>query len=149
MAAGFTPKQVTQYEASHLIELQGECSEIVVDSVLQAIPEIAPGSKVHDNACGTGVVFQRIFQKEPKANIKVAAPDVNEFFVAGAAQSAKEHGWPVTTAVMPSQKLDFSDSHFTHSFTNFAFHCLGDSDRAASEIHRTLKPGGTAAATIW
>ena len=145
------PKQVTQYEASHLIELQGECSEIVVDSVLKAIPSIPSGSVVHDNACGTGVVFQRIFEKEPntKDNIKVEATDVNEFFVAGAEHSAKEHGWPVKTAVMTSQQLSFQDAYFTHSFTNFAFHCLGDGDKAAAEVYRTLKPGGTAAATIW
>ena len=147
--SSFAPKQVTQYEASHFVELQGECSQIVVDSVLERLPTAPSGAVIHDNACGTGVVFEQILSKEHPPGIKVEATDVNEHFVAGAAQVAKQHAWPVSTAVMSAQKLDFPNNHFDRSFTNFAFHCLGDSDKAAQEVYRTLKPGGIAAATIW
>jgi hypothetical protein len=51
--------------------------------------------------------------------------------------------------VMPAQSLAFPDNHFTHSFTNFAFHSLDDNDGAAKQVYRTLRLGGIAAATIW
>lgn len=49
---------------------------------------------------------------------------------------------------MSAQKLDVPDNLFMHSFTSFAFHCLGDHDAAAKQVYRTLQPGGTAIAAI-
>ncbi|ROV92797.1 hypothetical protein VMCG_09092 [Cytospora schulzeri] len=59
-----------------------------------------------------------------------------------------KHKWPVTTAVISAQNLDFPGNKFTHSFTVFAFHCLGDLDTTAKQVYRTLKTGRTAAVSI-
>lgn len=99
-------------------------------------------------ACGSGAVTSTILEQNP-TNITIDATDVNEQFVAGCAALAEQKKWPVTTAVMSAQELTFPNDKFTHSFTSFAFHCLGDHDTAAKKIYRTLKPGGTAIASIW
>ncbi|KAL1604131.1 hypothetical protein SLS60_005724 [Paraconiothyrium brasiliense] len=81
--------------------------------------------------------------------IHVDATDVNMQFAQGTDALAKENGWPVTAATMSAQELTFPDANFTHSFTAFAFHCIGDHGTAAKQIYRTVKPGGTAVASVW
>jgi hypothetical protein len=56
--AGFLPKQLTQYEASHLAELQDDVSETVASYFLTLISPIPTGSVIHDNACGAGAVTE-------------------------------------------------------------------------------------------
>ncbi|KAI0384004.1 S-adenosyl-L-methionine-dependent methyltransferase [Hypomontagnella monticulosa] len=144
----FEPRQITHYQAEHLSELQGDVSETAIKYTLGLIPPFSPGDVVHDNACGSGAVTATIFENGVP-DIHVDATDVNPQFVQGCAALAEKNKWPVTTAVMPAQKLNFPDDRFTHSFTSFAFHCLGDHDSASREVYRTLKPGGTAIASIW
>lgn len=74
---------------------------------------------------------------------------INPQFVKGCAELAEKNKWPVSTAVMSAQELTFPENHFTHSITSFAFHCLGDQEKAAKAIYRTLKPGGLAVASVW
>ncbi|KAI0406906.1 S-adenosyl-L-methionine-dependent methyltransferase [Xylaria palmicola] len=145
----FTPKQITKYQAEHLAELQGGVSETVIKYCLGLIPPFKSGDVIHDNACGSGAVTKAIMATKP-SGIHIHATDVNPDFVAGVENSAEENGWPVTTAVMSMEGLTFDNDTFTQSITSFAIHCLGDhSDEAARRIHRTLKPGGVAVATIW
>jgi hypothetical protein len=69
--------------------------------------------------------------------------------VTGCKTLAQSKGWPVDTAVMSAQELNFPNNNSIHSFTSFAFHCLGDQDIAAKQVHRTMKPGDTALVSIW
>jgi SAM-dependent methyltransferase len=103
---------------------------------------------IHDNACGAGAVTQAIIELKT-TNITIDATDINPQFVAGCAALAEKNKWPVTTAVMSAQELTFPAETFTHSFNSFAFHCIGDSQTAAEQIYRTLKPDGIAIASIW
>ncbi|KAM0811465.1 putative S-adenosyl-L-methionine-dependent methyltransferase [Seiridium cardinale] len=144
----FQPKQITQYQAEHLEELQGDVSESAVRYTLDLIPPFVAGDVIHDNACGVGVVTESIMEKNPPS-IRIHATDINSEFVKGTGALAEKNGWPVETAAMSAQELTFPDSKFTHSFTNFTFHCLGDHDTAAKQIYRTLKPGGAAVTSIW
>jgi ubiquinone/menaquinone biosynthesis C-methylase UbiE len=50
---------------------------------------------------------------------------------------------------MPGEELRQPDDYFTHSFTNQGFAFYRDAVKGASEIYRTLKPGGTAVVTTW
>lgn len=144
----FLPKQVTQYQAEHLDELQGDVSQQAIKFSLGLIGPFSKGDQIHDNACGSGAVTETIMALPPP-EVSIYATDINEQFVQGVAALSEQKKWPVTTANMSAQKLEFSDKKFTHSFTSFAFHCLGDHDTAAKEVYRTLKPGGTAIASIW
>lgn len=145
----FQPKQITHYQAEHLAELQGNVSEQAISFFLDLVPPFSEGDVIHDNACGSGAVTETIMGLSPRPNVHVAATDINEQFVKGVAATADKNGWPVTTAVMPAQQLGFPDGHFTHSLNSFAFHCLGDAVAAAGEMYRTLRPGGTAVASVW
>ncbi|KAF1950201.1 S-adenosyl-L-methionine-dependent methyltransferase [Byssothecium circinans] len=146
----FKPKQIIQYEAAHLSELQGGVSETAIKYSLSLIPPFSDGDDIHDNAAGSGAVTATIFEQlPPETSIHIDATDVNEQFVAGCKALAESNKWPVDTAVMSATELTFPDNKFTHSFTSFAFHCLGDHDTAAKQVYRTLKPGGIAVASIW
>ncbi|KAI6091584.1 S-adenosyl-L-methionine-dependent methyltransferase [Hypoxylon rubiginosum] len=144
----FKPKQIINFKAEDLIELQGSVTEVGIGYSLGFLPPFTEGDEVHDNACGFGAVTEMIMGRHPPA-IRIYATDINKEFVQGCAELAKNNGWPVSTATMSAQELKFPDDKFTHSFTTFAFHCLGDHDTAAREVYRTLKPGGTAIASIW
>lgn len=150
MIMAFQPKQITQYQAEHLAELQGDVSQQAIKFSLGLIPPFSQGDEIHDNACGSGAVTETIMALPPPPSIRIHATDITQQFVQGVAAAAEKNKWPVATATMPAQQLDFPDSTFTHSFTSFAFHCLGDHDAAAAaQVHRTLKPGGTAIASVW
>jgi ubiquinone/menaquinone biosynthesis C-methylase UbiE len=103
---------------------------------------------VHDNACGAGAMTAAIMSRSPPI-LHIDAKEVNPQFAQGTGALAKEKGWPITAATMSSQELTFPDAHFTHSFTAFSFHCIGDHDLAAKQIYSTVKPGGTAVASVW
>jgi ubiquinone/menaquinone biosynthesis C-methylase UbiE len=65
-------------------------------------------------------------------------------------RKVKQKGWKdVRAEVMNSEALMFSNDTFTHSFASFLLMAVSDPDEVASEIYRTLRPGGTAFATIW
>jgi SAM-dependent methyltransferase len=144
----FQPKQITHYEATHLAELQGDVSETTIKYTLGLIPPFSSGDVIHDNACGAGAVTQAIMELRPP-KITIDATDINPQFVAGCAALVEKNKWPVTTAVMSAQELTFPAETFTHSFNSFVFHCIGDSQTAAEQIYRTLKPDGIAIASIW
>lgn len=144
----FQPKQITKYQAEHLNELQGDVSQQAINFSLKPVPSFTDGDLIHDNACGSGAVTESIMALDPP-DIHIEATDINEQFTRGVAALAANKQWPVTTSVMSAQKLTFPDEMFNLSFTSFAFHCLGDHDSASAQIYRTLKPGGTAVASVW
>lgn len=80
----FQPKQITQYQAEHLAELQGDVSEQAIRFTLSLFPTFAAGDIVHDNACGSGAVTETIMALPPP-RIHIDATDVNEQFVQGVA----------------------------------------------------------------
>ncbi len=62
---------------------------------------------------------------------------------------ATGRGWPTKAVIMDAQKLTFPDSTFSHSFLSFGLPIMPDPVAAASEMYRTLKPGGTAITAFW
>jgi ubiquinone/menaquinone biosynthesis C-methylase UbiE len=128
----FQPKQITQYQAEHLAELQGDVSETAIKYSLSLISPFVDDDRIHDNAAGSGAVTATIFEQlQPGTSIHIDATDVNEQFVRGCKTLAESKNWPVDTAVMSAQELTYPDNSFTYSFTSFAFHCLDDHDTAA------------------
>ncbi|CEI62235.1 hypothetical protein FVEN_g10269 [Fusarium venenatum] len=151
MSSSYHPKQVTQYEASHLVELMGNVSETIIDFSLDLIPPFQSTDLVHDNACGAGVVSQAILGKIPPSagGLRIQATDINPQFVMACEQMAKLNKWPLEAHTMDARDLDFSNNHFSHSFNNFAFHSMDVASHGLKEVHRTLKPGGIAMVSAW
>lgn len=102
MSSGFQPKQVTQYEASHLAELMGTVSETIIDYALDLIPPIESTDIIHDNACGAAVVSRAILAKASPTSegFEISATDINPQFVMGCEQAAQLNKWPVKAQVM-------------------------------------------------
>lgn len=50
---------------------------------------------------------------------------------------------------MDAQKLTFPDATFSHVFLSFGLPIIDDPVAAASDMYRTLKPGGTAITAFW
>ncbi|KAK2758884.1 methyltransferase type 11 [Colletotrichum kahawae] len=106
-------------------------------------------SVVLDNACGTGIVTDAIMQKFKNGK----GPVIHAVDGASKMVELVEARFPdddnVRTGVMPGENLNFPDESFTHSVTNLGFLFFDDAKKGASEIWRTLKPGGVAVVTNW
>jgi len=120
------------------------------EACVKLSPSFSADSVVHDNACGSGHVAKQVIATNPPSSIKIKATDIDETFVNACQTNAQASGWPVETAVMRSESLDFADDYFTHSIMNIAiFMTTNGGLDAAKEIYRTLKPGGTAVVNCW
>ncbi|KAF2825834.1 S-adenosyl-L-methionine-dependent methyltransferase, partial [Ophiobolus disseminans] len=117
---------------------------------LTLIPSIPSGSVVHDNACGTGVVSRAILAPKPIPDIKIHATDIDPAFLAAFQADATKHNWAIDISNQAQESLTFEDNYFTHSINNIGiiFAPRGGLD-GATEIFRTLRPGGTAVVNCW
>lgn len=145
----FIPKQVTQYQAEHLDELQGDVSQQAIKFSLGLIGPFSKGDQIHDNACGSGAVTETIMALPPP-EVSIYATDINEQFVQGVAALSEQKRWPVTTptcrhrswsSLTRSLRIHSQASLFTASATT--------TPPQRKSTYRTLKPGGTAIASIW
>jgi ubiquinone/menaquinone biosynthesis C-methylase UbiE len=135
--------------------------------LLEISPPFSSNSHVLDNACGTGYVAQEVLLNRfaaGEASPNIACADGAPAMVDIARNSCKETITAkkpasigdvlsgkdnVTFDVMNGQDLHFPSDHFTHSITNLGILFFTDPAKGASEIYRTLKPGGTAIVTSW
>ncbi|PSR81490.1 hypothetical protein BD289DRAFT_439023 [Coniella lustricola] len=128
----------------------------IAKMVVTLAPPVTSESVIHDNACGPGVVTNAVLsvyantQGHPP---RIIASDIVPGMVELAARKGHAHNDCVEAHVMDAKKLDkIPDGTLTHSFTNFLFvRGWGDDDMVtfASEIFRTLRPGGTACKAAW
>lgn len=117
---------------------------------LSLIPPIPPGSTIHDNACGSGTVTRAILTSQTPQDLKIHATDIDPPFLSALTYAAKSHSWPVDVTNQNSSALSFRANTFTHSFTNIAlFFTSANGLDGATEIYRTLQPGGTAVVNCW
>jgi ubiquinone/menaquinone biosynthesis C-methylase UbiE len=122
---------------------------------LTLVPPITSSSIIHDNASGPGIVSFVItsqfpdLKDVPRIYGTDLAPGMVELFKA----QIEEKGLKgrVSAEVMDAGELKgFGDEMFTHSFTHFAIMMEDSAARkVASEVYRTLQPGGTASITTW
>jgi SAM-dependent methyltransferase len=140
------PAKVKTYESTG-----GEVTAQFAQHLLTLLPAnnpITPTSIVHDNACGSGTISRAILSTSP--SVKVHATDIDQPFLDALSADAQKNNWPVEVSNQKSEKLDFADATFTHSFTNIALFFFSDAGLdGAKEIHRTLQPGGTAVVNCW
>ena len=99
--------------------------------------------RVLDVGCGPGAFTAELVRRVGAAN--VAAADPSETFVAAA--SARNPGVDVRQA--PAEELPFPDGGFDAALAQLVFHFVTDPPRAAAEMRRVTRSGGTVAACVW
>lgn len=105
---------------------------------------IAPGDKVLDVGCGTGVLTREALRRVGDAG-RVTGLDLNEGMLAVAARREPHIEWQQGDAV----SLPFNDAHFDVVVSQFALMYFTDRMAALSEIWRTLAPRGRLAIASW
>ncbi|KAK8077033.1 hypothetical protein PG996_003203 [Apiospora saccharicola] len=150
MATPFVPKQAIPFDGALLQELQGNVSDNIALDLLKDLPALSSSSVIHDNGCGYGAVTMAVMASKPPKGIHIHATDINPMFMAQLqAKLAENTDWPVETENMDACALTFPDNIFDLSMTTFVFSGLEDDVAAASQIRRTLKPGGTGVIAVW
>jgi ubiquinone/menaquinone biosynthesis C-methylase UbiE len=128
---------------------------LVAADALALLPPITSSSIIHDNASGPGFATRLIIEQAKSQHLDplptIHAPDLAEGMIkATQALIDAQKLDTVTAQVMDAQNVSgLKDNTFTHSITNFVIFALPHPVNAASEIYRTLNPGGVAAVTTW
>jgi SAM-dependent methyltransferase len=141
--------KVSTYESTG-----GEVTAAFAAHNLSLLPPIAAGSVIHDNACGSGTV-SRVLLSSPTttttpAGLQIHATDIDEAFLDVLRTDAAQHAWPIAVTSQKSETTSFPADTFDYSITNVALFFTSNAGLdGAREIHRTLKPGGTAVANCW
>lgn len=109
-----------------------------------AVP-ITSSSIIHDNASGPGIVADELLKLPALAQLsprpKIHCTDISPPMIT---MLEKKSLPGIESAVMDSCALTFATNTFTHSFMNGSIFVIADYQKAASEIYRTLQPGGVA-----
>jgi ubiquinone/menaquinone biosynthesis C-methylase UbiE len=116
---------------------------------LLALAGLAPGERVLDAACGTGLVtFPAAEAVGPSGS--VAATDISEAMVGHVAREAAGRGMAhVASSRMDAEDLQFDDSGFDVVLCALGLMYVPDPLAALRESIRVLRPGGRMIAAVW
>ncbi len=117
--------------------------------LLKSFP--AAGGTVLDNACGTGAATQEFLKVHPTAKVSAAdiTPPMVQSFQAIIAADPALAAQVKDLRLENGETLTYPDDAFDAVLTNFGIFFFPDPVAGAKQIYRTLKPGGTAAVTLW
>jgi ubiquinone/menaquinone biosynthesis C-methylase UbiE len=140
---------VDQYELH-----TGGSTRDIARHILELCPSFDSDSIVLDNACGNGIVAQELLSKVQSVSAKppiIHCVDGAPAMVEAALDILQLNTYAPSMkfGVMPGEDLKFPDDYFTHSITNMGIVFFEDPVKGATEIYRTLKPGGMAIVTSW
>lgn len=109
----------------------------------------APGERVLDVACGTGLVaFAAAQAVGPQGH--VIGIDLADRMVDAARRRAVESEVPnVEFARMDAEHLNLPDASFDVALCAFGLMYMPDPERAVREMHRVLRPGGRLGLAVW
>lgn len=99
------------------------------------------GAAVLEVAPGPGYLAVELARR---GNFRIAAIDYSHTFIAICRENAKAAGVDIDFRQGDAAKLPFPDGQFDFIICRAAFKNFGDPDGALREMHRVLKPGGTA-----
>ena len=105
---------------------------------------IAPGNRVLDVACGTGVLARSVADRVGPTG-SVIGLDVNENMLSVARTKAPEIDWRTGNA----EELPFNSKEFDVVVCQFALMFFRDRVAALREMARVLKPNGRLALAVW
>ncbi|KAK7741068.1 hypothetical protein SLS62_010926, partial [Diatrype stigma] len=139
----------TGYVDDKLFDIIGaDETKAIAQYEMALIPPIPSDAVVHDIACGLGPVTESILATGARPR-EIIATDLAPPMTSLYNNVAEAHSWPSRATVMDCQKLHFPDGHFTHNFLSFGLPIIADPTKAASELYRTLQPGGTCVTAFW
>lgn len=106
--------------------------------------EVAPGDRVLDVACGTGVLARTVIGRVGPAG-RVIGLDPNEGMLEVARRASPDVEWREGVA----EDLPFEDECFDAVVSQFGLMFFEDRVAALREMRRVLRPGGRAAVAVW
>lgn len=127
------------WEEAQLALWTEEGNRATTDKVERAL-QLSPGARVLDVPCGDG----RISVELAARGHQVTGIDLNETFLAAAAQKAEERGVQVEWQRLDMREIPF-DSQYDAALNfwgSFGYFDEADNERTAAVVHRALRPGG-------
>lgn len=106
---------------------------------------LSAGKDVLDVACGSGNTAIAAARR----NCRVTGLDIVPALVQKARERAASEGFEITLQEGNAEELPFKDASFDVVLSTFGVMFAPDQERAASELVRVCKPGGTIALATW
>lgn len=132
------------YEASWVRAQMGRAAEELV-----AAAAVAPGERVIDVGCGTGVVARAAAARTGSAR-DVTGTDVSAEMVEAAARFAAEAGYQdIVWLQCDAATMPFPDAEFDVVLCQQGLQFMPDKPGAMAEMARVMKPGGRLALSVW
>lgn len=135
--------KVTTYESTG-----GRTTKKFAQHNLSLIPAIPAGSIIHDNCAGSGTVSRLILEQQK--DVKIHATDIDQPFLDALSEDVARNSWPIQVSNQRSESTEFDNDFFDYDITNIGvIFWTGAGLDGVKEVHRTLKPGGTALINCW
>lgn len=103
------------------------------------------GQQLLEVGCGIGVDSMQL----AKRGFQVTAVDLTENALAVARQFAGHRGVTINFQLGNAEGLDFPDESFDVVYSFGVLHHTPDIERSVAEVHRVLRPGGTAQVMLY
>ena len=135
--------------AAHDYERLWHAQLAEAQATLLALASLAPGERVLDVACGTGLVtFDAARAVGP--NGRVLGIDISGGMVDAARQRASERQLSnVSFARMDAETLSLPDASFDVALCALGLMYVPDAEQAVREMRRVLRPGGRMVIAVW
>jgi ubiquinone/menaquinone biosynthesis C-methylase UbiE len=136
-------KAAAHYERTWQVQLEP------AQSMLLDMAGLVPGEDVLDVACGTGLVALRAARIVAPTGT-VQATDISEEMIATAQEVARAQRIAnCTFKRMDAEMLALESGTFDVALCALGLMYAPDPERAVTEMHRALKPGGRAVCAVW
>jgi ubiquinone/menaquinone biosynthesis C-methylase UbiE len=136
---GLSLEAAEAYEATFVPRLFRDWTPFIVDAA-----RIAPGQRVLDVACGTGVVAREVADRFG-ADVTIVGVDLNEAMLTVAGRRRPDIEWRQGDVAA----LPFPDGSFDVVLCQAGLMFFPDARQALGEMARVATPAGVVAAQVW